>query len=171
LNLGVGGKVSVLGDGAHWIWNLSSKLFGNTAECLDIFHVSERISDCGKILYKNEAVHQTWFEDMRMLLLRNGFSGVSELLLLLCDEMFDGGQKESILALQTYLNNNRERLFEGRAIGSGVVEGACKNLVGRRLKQTGACWRKQRAEKMAVICAAIYSKQWNLLLENIKIPH
>jgi hypothetical protein len=54
-NFGVGGNVSVLGDGAHWIWNLSSKLFGNTAECLDIFHASEHLSDCAKILYKDAA--------------------------------------------------------------------------------------------------------------------
>jgi hypothetical protein len=73
---------------------------------------------------------------------------MSELLLRLhSNDIFDEAQKEAIQSLQTYLNNNRERLnyrerlFEGRAIGSGVVEGMCKNLVGRRLKQTGACWR------------------------------
>jgi hypothetical protein len=27
--------VPVFGDGVHWIWNLSSKLFGNTAERLE----------------------------------------------------------------------------------------------------------------------------------------
>jgi hypothetical protein len=118
-------------------------------------------------LFKDDAVRKTWFEDMRMLLLRRGFDGVNEeLACLLTKGLFDGEQQEAIRSLQTYLRNNRERLhyaerlFEGRAIGSGVVEGACKNLVGRRLKQTGACWRKNRAEKMAVICAAIYSNQW-----------
>ncbi|GHT41672.1 hypothetical protein FACS189443_3750 [Planctomycetales bacterium] len=156
-NWGVGGNVPVLGDGAHWIWNLSLKLFGNTAECLDIFHVSECIDDCGK----------AWFEDTRMLLLRKGFSGVNELLSsLFSNDIFNEKQKGAIRSLRTYLNNNRERLnyrerlAQGRSIGSGVVEGACKNLVGGRLKQTGACWRQQRVEKMAVICAAIYSNQW-----------
>ncbi|MDR3108754.1 MAG: hypothetical protein LBU65_03580, partial [Planctomycetaceae bacterium] len=121
----------------------------------------------GNVLFKDETSCKTWFEETRMLLLRKGFSGVSELLLRLhSNDIFDEEQKDAIQSLQTYLNNNRERLnfcerlFEGRAIGSGVVEGTCKNIVGRRLKQTGACWRKQRAEKMAVICAAIYSKQW-----------
>ena len=38
------------------------------------------------------------------------------------------------------------------AIGSGLIEGACKNLVGRRLKQTGAPWRLSRANRMATIC-------------------
>ena len=31
-----------------------------------------------------------------------------------------------------------ERLTEGRSIGSGLVEGSCKQVIGRRLKQTGA---------------------------------
>ncbi|MDR3108759.1 MAG: hypothetical protein LBU65_03605 [Planctomycetaceae bacterium] len=122
----------------------------------------------GNVLFKDETVRKVWFKETRMLLLRKGFEGVNELLLRLhSNDIFEEEQKDAIQSLQTYLSNNRERLnycerlFEGRAIGSGVVEGTCKNFVGRRLKQTGACWRKQRAEKMAVICAAIYSKQWN----------
>lgn len=30
-----------------------------------------------------------------------------------------------------------ERLRQGQSIGSGMVEGACKTVVGKRLKQTG----------------------------------
>ncbi|GHT41865.1 hypothetical protein FACS189443_4180 [Planctomycetales bacterium] len=156
----------MLGDGAKWIWNLSEHLFGNAAECLDIFHAAEHISGCGKVLFKDEAKQRCWFEDTRMLL-RKGFAGVNEeLVRLLKSDLFDADQQDEVRLLQTYLCNNRERLsyserlFEGRAIGSGVVEGACKNLVGRRLKQTGACWRQRQAEKMTVLCAALYSNQW-----------
>jgi hypothetical protein len=38
---------------------------------------------------------------------------------LLSDEIFDGGQKESILALQTYLGNNRERLCYAERLRKG----------------------------------------------------
>ena len=55
---------------------------------------------------------------------------------------------------------HRERLASGRVIGSGLIEGACKNLVGRRLKQTGACWRLPRANRIAGLCAVLYSGQW-----------
>ncbi|GHT19778.1 hypothetical protein FACS1894189_8720 [Planctomycetales bacterium] len=164
-HLGVGGGVSVLGDGAHWIWNLSPKLFGNAAECLDIFHAAERISGCGKVLFPDSDIQRkSWFEDKRMLLLRKGFCGVNaELVQEYKSGLYDEEQQSAMSSLQNYLFNHRhrlsysERLFEGRAIGSGVVEGACKNLVGRRLKQTGACWRQRQAEKMTVLCAALYS--------------
>jgi len=55
----------------------------------------------------------------------------------------------------------RERLSEGRAIGSGQVEGACKSMIGARLKQTGARWRPDRDNKMGVICSIFYGDQWD----------
>jgi hypothetical protein len=75
-------------------------------------------------------------------------------------------QQESVDLLREYLKNNSgrlnyaERLLEGRVIGSGLIEGACKNLVGRRLKQTGACWRLPQANRIATIAGILYSNQW-----------
>ncbi|MCL2711614.1 MAG: hypothetical protein FWE95_12115 [Planctomycetaceae bacterium] len=54
----------------------------------------------------------------------------------------------------------RERLAEGQAIGSGQVEGACKHLIGKRLKQTWAKWKVDRLDQMAILCSLKYSKQW-----------
>jgi hypothetical protein len=48
-------------------------------------------------------------------------------------------------------------LAEGRSIGSGMVEGACKTAIGLRLKQTGARWRIKRLERMAALCCLGYS--------------
>jgi len=56
--------------------------------------------------------------------------------------------------------NYCDRLADGRVIGSGLIEGACKNLVGLMLKQTGACWRLDRANRIACICGVLYSHQW-----------
>ena len=49
------------------------------------------------------------------------------------------------------------RLAEGRSIGSGQIEGACKNLIGRRLKQTGARWKVRRVNRLAGLCSIMYS--------------
>ena len=56
----------------------------------------------------------------------------------------------------------RQRLGTGQAIGSGLVEGACKTVVGRRLKQTGARWRVRHAERILALCGALYSDLWDL---------
>ena len=40
------------------------------------------------------------------------------------------------------------------------VEGACKSMIGRRLKQTNAQWNVDRLNEMAVLCSVHYSDLW-----------
>ena len=69
-------------------------------------------------------------------------------------------EKEAIRALRGYLSNHStrlnyyQRLAEGKSIGSGQVEGAYKNLIGRRLKQI------RRVNNMGTLCCLLYSQQW-----------
>jgi hypothetical protein len=46
-----------------------------------------------------------------------------------------------------------------------MVEGACKQVIGRRLKQTGARWKVRRADRMASLCGLIYSDLWETYLQ------
>jgi len=168
--LGVGGVTSTLGDGAKWIWALVFWLFGRTMECLDIYHAAEHIADCSKVLYGAGETATEWLERMRLVLLSEGVAGMERELLQLLETISkkkkDKARREAVSSLLEYFRNNRdrlnyrERLLQGRAIGSGLIEGACKNLVGKRLKQTGACWRKERANKIAILAALLYSNQW-----------
>jgi hypothetical protein len=141
-------------------------VFGTTDECLDIFHRAEHISDCGKEVFGETQGATDWFERMRLVLLAEGFAGVErELTQMLKDDLKESSRK-AISSLLEYFRGHGERLHYaerlsmGRVIGSGLIEGACKNLVGRRLKQTGACWRWERANRIAVLCSVLYSDQW-----------
>lgn len=172
---GVGGVSSALGDGAKWIWNVHRAVHGKTMECLDIYHGAEHISGCGKTLFGESQASKDWFERMRLVLLSEGFAGMDRELSSLQAELKGQGAKRkraAVVSLLEYLRkhserlNYRERLSEGRAIGSGLIEGACKNLVGKRLKQTGACWRLPRANRIASLCATLYSHQWNCAWKN-----
>ena len=95
---------------------------------------------------------------MRLVLLSEGFEGMERELSALKD--WDVDKQKAVLSLREYLNKHKERLAAGRSIGSGLIEGACKNLVGKRMKQTGVCWRLPRANRMATLCAVLYSDQW-----------
>ena len=64
------------------------------------------------------------------------------------------GRKLIQQTLQTSLE------LQARSIGSGQIEGACKNLIGRRLKQTGARWKVRRVNRMAGLCSIMYSDLW-----------
>jgi hypothetical protein len=53
-----------------------------------------------------------------------------------------------------------ERLAAGRSIGNGLVEGACQQVIGRRMKQTGARGRVRRANRMATLCCTFQGDPW-----------
>jgi hypothetical protein len=117
-----------------------------------------------------------WFEEMRLVLLQEGFAGINaRLKILQLDKgRFREKQRKAVWKLRKYFWKHRgrmnysERLSQGRSIGSGQREGACKNLVGKRLKQTGVCWKVDRVNRIAVITAALYSDKWKLCWNTAK---
>jgi len=161
--------ISVLGDGAEWIWNAAAKQFGGSPQVLDIYHAAEHIADAGKRLYgEGTAEAAIWLETGRNLLLSDGWAG-------LCDHIgatlsktpeLAGhaalGELTGYFAVHTERLNYCHRLYTGQSIGSGMVEGAAKNLVGRRLKQTGARWEVENVNRMAELCCLTYSDHWDL---------
>jgi hypothetical protein len=172
LHVGSTGDISVLADGADWIWNISRDVFGGVRECLDVYHALENLSKTGKVLYKEGTEeYEQWRESTKWELLESGFEKIEKRL----DELEkkfadDSVEKKELVRLRGYLDNHRsrlgyrERLWEGRAIGSGQVEGACKSMIGRRLKQTNARWDVDRLNEMAVLCSVHYSDLWEKYL-------
>jgi hypothetical protein len=78
LRVGSTGDISVLGDGAQWIWNIIREVFGKIRECLDIYHGLEHLSDTGKVLYKEGSEdYQQWQEATKWELLESGFEKIA----------------------------------------------------------------------------------------------
>ena len=159
-------SISVLGDGAEWIWDHAQAQFPGATGLLDIYHASEYISNAGKALFgEGTPEAATWLDEGRQALLADGWWGICEHVgKTLATETPERHQAVegmlSYLAKHTNRLNYRLRLHQGRSIGSGMVEGAAKNLVGKRLKQTGARWKMANANKMAELCCLNYSSLW-----------
>ena len=160
--------MSTLGDGAHWIWDALMLEFGTTRENLDIYHSLEYFSNKGDALFGPSSMEsKIWLETTRWDLLNGGVKPVLDRVRLMASVEQSDGKRELLRVFENYLvynsgrMNYRERLAEGLSIGSGQVEGACKNLIGARLKQTGAKWRRDRVDRMGVICSIYYGEQWN----------
>ena len=122
----------------------------------------------GKVLYgEGTAAYQQWYAFAKRDLLSGGFALVGKRLDRLEREEWTDREREVLGRLRGYLENHsarlcyRERLLEGRAIGSGQVEGACKSMIGKRLKQTGARWRVRHLNRMTILCALRYSNAWD----------
>jgi hypothetical protein len=168
LHVGSKGDISGLGDGAEWIWNIVHDVFGSVRECLDVYHALENLSKTGKVLYgEGTEEYQQWQEATKWELLESGFERLEKRLDGLDEEFKDDGlRRKELVRIREYLANHRsrlcyrERLLEGRAIGSGQVEGACKSMIGKRLKQTNARWLEDRLDEMAVLCSVHYSDLW-----------
>jgi hypothetical protein len=161
-------SISVLADGARWIWEQASMHLAGANEVLDIYHALEHIAAVGHALY-GEGTPQSrdWSHEARQALLADGWTGIRDYLNRTRTVTRHRGALRELKKLAAYLGRQpehlayRQRLDEGRAIGSGQAEGACKHMIGRRLKQTGARWRVQRVNRMANLCCLIYSDHWD----------
>ena len=43
-------QLTILGDGAHWIWNLAGEHFPEATQIVDLYHAREHLNDLGKCL-------------------------------------------------------------------------------------------------------------------------
>jgi hypothetical protein len=158
-------EVNVFGDGADWIWQHAEMQFVNWLGTLDIFHVSEWLGDAARAgCGEGTAEAARWLKEARLATLEDGYDG-------LCGYVHSSlewvanrcGLEEATPGLLNYLCGHRERLnyaqrlARGEPIGSGMIEGACKQLIGKRMKQTGAQWTVKNANRMALLCSLAYS--------------
>lgn len=160
-------QINVCADGAKWIWERVDFHFAFARGTLDVFHALEHVSAAAKTLF-GEGTSQAaaWREHGRDALLVHGWSGIERLIQQARTNAVRAPERAALAQLENYLRphaarlNYAERLAAGQPIGSGLIEGACKNYVGRRLKQTGARWKTQNANHMATLGSLVYADQW-----------
>lgn len=159
--------VTVLADGARWIWKQQEEALPGAAGVLDIYHAGEHLWGAARLLYGEGAAEAgPWVEARRQTLLRGGAGALlAELRPQLRQRR--GACRKAVEDLMDFFGPHqghtdyRGRLAAGQSIGSGQVEGACKQVVGRRLKQTGARWLLGHAERITTLCCALYSDHWD----------
>ncbi len=162
-----GQDTSVVADGARWIWKQTDRHLPLADKVVDVYHVSEHFHKCGEQLFGQESQRgRDWAEKEHLELIRQGPRECLERLEKERRACRRKKGKEALGKLRGYLAANRsgleyrKRLAAGLVIGSGQVEGACKNLVGRRLKINSARWQVARAENMLGLCCLHYSDLW-----------
>jgi hypothetical protein len=164
--LGLGEEpVSVLGDGAEWIWDYAELQFADWRGILDIFHASEWLAKAARAgCSEGTAEAARWLAESRLALLRDGYWGLCEYVQQSAEWVPDRAGLEGALpeVLNYFCGHQRRlnyalRLRQGLPIGSGLIEGACKQMIGRRMKQTGAQWDVANANRMALLCSLAYA--------------
>ncbi len=160
--------LSVLADGAKWIWDQAGRCWKKAQWVLDVFHVSQHIHDCGKVLFgeKNPRT-QPWSQAQLQSLIENGPVQYVKELRILGNLQSETEKIKAIQSLLGYLEPNldslwyRQRLARGRPIGTGLIEGGVKTIVSNRLKLNSARWTPRHAEQVAALRCLDYSGLWS----------
>lgn len=156
--------LAVLGDGAEWIWTLAAEHFPTAVQIVDWFHASERIWDLGRALHGVGTPETTAWVETHLARLAQGQAATlaTEWQTLPCR-----GEVATIRDAQvTYFTNQASRMAydryraDGWDIGSGMVESACKHLIGARHKGPGMRWSMAGAQAVAAVRVLLFNHQW-----------
>lgn len=168
-------ELTLIGDGATWIWNRADALQSDLGlptsrfhQVIDYFHAVERLGDFSKT--------QGWTEDYRLGWLRLQKSRLKAGKIEEIEAVFRQISKRDPKELEKqldYCSRNRERLryatfrAQGLPIGSGAVESSVRRVINLRLKGASVYWTEEHAEGILHLRAHAKSGRWAELEESV----
>jgi hypothetical protein len=138
-------NIVVIGDGAPWIWTQARHHFPGAIEILDLFHAREHLWKLAANLFPSNVIcRKRWLKTSLRLLEDGKIKKLVARLRALSPTDVDLAKAVNIDA--DYFERKAHRAQypsfkqKGLFIGSGVIEAACKTIVGIRFKQSGMFW-------------------------------
>ena len=160
------GPLTVLGDGAAWIWAAAAEHFPAGEQVLDIFHASQHLATAAAGLFgEGTAAAAEWLDGARGHLLADGWPGLLDHIGTTPVEGRTAAGQAALDEMIGYFAKHTGRvgyfgrLHTGRSIGSGAVEGLAKRM-GRRLKVAGRGWCVEHLDGMAALIASVGTPEW-----------
>ena len=167
-------EIVFLGDGSKWIWVIASYHFPEAVQIVDWYHAEERLWSVGRAVYgEGTSAMKKWVKKRLKQLIEGEVEAVIESLSELSSS--DDDVTEQIEDNITYFTNNKERMRyneyteKGYHIGSGIVESACKHIVGQRLKQAGMTWSVEGADAIIQLRILWKNGEWNRFWKNRRV--
>jgi len=162
----------VLGDAAPWIWNLAGEQFPNAIEIVDLFHAKQHLAQLSATLWgANNEICPFWLP-RRYAELEAG-----DIESLVTRIQVHAHHSEEARKAVLYFSQNRQRMRyhafrqAGLCTSTGVVEAACKNTIGTRLKRPGMHWSVAGANAITALRCAVLSNRFDPTLINRQISH
>ncbi len=157
-------QLTILGDGAPWIWNLATAHFPEATQIVDLFHAREHVHELANLAGRLLAGHRDQWLAERLAELDAG--NVAALIAAGQNLKFHGAlARERDKALHYFeVNSHRMRYAWYRSlglfVGSGVVEAGCKSVIGQRLKLSGMRWTQDGATGILTLRCLDASNRW-----------
>ena len=149
-------KKVILGDGEPWIWNLAHQHFPGAVEIVDLYHARQHLWELSaKLFPSDERRRKRWAARLLHKLEQGRIEALVKAL-----RKFSAPSEEAARLLANeadYFERHRERMRypkfrrQGLFVGSGVVEAACKKVIGARLKRSGMFWTVRGANAIIAL--------------------
>jgi hypothetical protein len=158
-------QLVVLGDGAHWIWNLATAILPEATQIVDLYHAREHLHDLAKLLAPALGEQRPDWLAARLDDLDNGDIET----LVHTAERVPLPDADHVAERNTalgYFTTNAHRMryahFRelGMFVGSGAVEAGCKAVIGQRLKLSGMRWNVPGATGILTLRCEQASDRW-----------
>jgi hypothetical protein len=148
-------QLTILGDGAAWIWNIASSKFPEATQIVDLFHAREHLHDLARSLeFMLGDRKGDWLAARLQDLDYGDIDGICAAARVY---PLAGVKKTELDTALGYFENNAPRMrykwFRSRGlfVGSGAVESGCKAVIGQRLKLSGMHWTVEGASAIATL--------------------
>lgn len=158
-------KVSVIGDGAPWIWNIADEQFHGATQIVDLYHAREHYWSVARVYFGNDGVKMNEWARRRREELDTG--KVEDVIAAIEELSASTGKEKGVYERESsYFEKNKERMRydefrrEGLFVGSGVLEAGCRSVIGQRLKQSGMHWTVKGANSIIALRCCYFSNRW-----------
>lgn len=166
-----GGKKQVvfLSDAEPSLEELAQEDLGEFVSILDLMHVTPRLWEAAHCFHGEGSDAASAFVEKQ---LEKVLSGKTEYVIRglrqsATKQGLRGNKAKTIAQVTQYCEKNEHRmhydeyLAAGYPIGTGPVEGACRNVVKDRFEQTGMRWRPPGAQAMLQLRATYLNDDWD----------
>ena len=163
-------QVVVIGDGAHWIWDLADEQFPGAVQIVDLYHAQEHVWDVAYAVFgRTTPQGVSWAKAACDLLVHGQIEDLLTLIGQLPPIAPPPGQSKSIPEQAIgYFTTNASRMrysafrAQGMHVGSGIAEAACKRVVSTRFKQTGMRWTPDGLDAILPLRTAKLNRSFDL---------
>lgn len=165
-------------DGAQDNWTFFDEYMPLGTQVTDFYHASEYLKEAFDAAYpKDSKKAQAKFKYYQKIM-RDEINGINKVLRALRYLRDHHKGNKAITTGLTYFTNNQHRMRYAQVkqknlpIGSGIVEAACKTLVGQRLKRAGMSWSFDGAQGVLTMRSLIksnrFDKAWPFIANQYK---
>ena len=167
-------SIACIIDGEESLWDACATSHPDLprTDILDLLHVTPRLWEAAALFHPDNSTAAKRFVRERVLrILRGQVKSVIRGLRRMGTQQLQPKAQAKLKVICAYFTKNQDRmqyhkyLACGFPIASGVIEGACRNIVKDRMERTGMNWVISGAQAMLDLRCVYLSDQWEQFIE------